>query len=475
MLTSLPLDYDLQLPSTGTILPPVFHKFPPSFHTKLVGLHPRMPSPIQIATSTKKRAKKLQDCCVAYYIYNAYEHLVSYDCDAKKIAAQMVESPPSQCVVLSNGVVAMTSETATYGNVVVETIQSSGEKQIISLPQQEQGDLKFVLLEFPKNHVCIYRHDHLFFFDPLNPFTTHKSVKVDSTSYQQLDGKLYLWSGDKWCVFDGVSMPEVWQKMPENCPMSIEGTPVWVSPTQFVHYSRQRRRNVCIYDTTTQKCQPLPLKPYADTKLGEVYFIVDNCRVLVTQWPGWDEQSSQVRLTVFCTKSMQVLYENLEWYNNQRVGLAPMKTIVGGFQWPYLQTNFKNGPEVQIFNLETNKLLCSHATNILSQMVKTTFLNELAIVQAQGEYDVLKLSKDTNRSLKFRSGQLFRHEFLDCQPELKLLITVPEEVAIPIVVEPPKSEVPVPKTEEVKVEEKKPDAQPVTPATDPSASTCTIC
>lgn len=52
-----------------------------------------MPSPIQIAVSnTKKRPRKgVADCCVAYYIYNAYEHLVSYDCDGKKITSQMVE------------------------------------------------------------------------------------------------------------------------------------------------------------------------------------------------------------------------------------------------------------------------------------------------------------------------------------------------------------------------------------------------
>lgn len=470
-------------------LPPVFRKYPKSFHDRLLTQYPCYPSPVQV--TTKKRTKKIQDCCPAYYIYNAYEHLVSYDCDGKKITSQMVESPPSQCIVLSNGTVAMTSETATYGNIVVETIEKTGEKQTISLPQQEQGDLKFSLLEFPKNHVCVYHHDHFFFFDPLNPFTTHKSIKIESSSFQQLDGKLYLWSNDenngKWCVLDGANTELVWKSMPETCDRPIEGTPVWVSPTEFVHYSRQivsRVRNVCVYDTTNQKCEALPLKSYCDGQLGEVYFVVDGCRVLISQWPSWDEQSSQVRMTVFCTRTSSILYENLTWYNNQRVGLAPMKTIIGGFQWPYLQTNMMSGPEVQIFNLETNKLLCSHQTNILNQVVKTTFVGDLAIVQTGQEYDVLKLSKDTNRSLKFRSGQLFRHEFLvevPVVPELKLVVTPAEEVKV----EPPKSETvvviePKMEVEPTKEEKKSEPAQPqpptpVTAPTDPGASTCTIC
>lgn len=382
--------------------------------------------------------KPTVDCCVAYYIYNAYEHLTGYDCDGKKLTSQMVESPPTQCVVLSNGVVAMTSETAMYGNIVLETINKTGEKQIISLPQKEQTDEKFILFEFPKNHVCVYRHDRLFFFDPLNPFTTHKSVKVDSSAFQQLDGKLYLWNLDNWRVYDGVTLPSVWNTMSNDCPWPIQGTPEWVSPTQFVHYSYANGiRTVCLYDTTTKVCRPFPLKNFNETKrLGEVWFVVSGCRVLITQWPGWDEQSTFVKLTVFCTQTFEAIYENENWFDNRRVGLAPMKTIVGGFQWPFLQKNMPD--EIQMYNLETNQLLCACETTCLSP-VQTTFIGLLAIVQSQNEYDVLRLNKDTNRKLKFRSGQLFVHKFLDETIPIPtappLTIIVPEETAKDIVVD----------------------------------------
>ncbi len=435
-------------------LPPVFQKFPLAFHAELLRGYPRMPMDV---AKPKPKLRRLESKSVtaAFYIYDPFDHLAAYNEDGKKMGTQMLEAPPTQCVVLSNGTVVTTASGSP--NIVIETIQTSGEKQVFSLPPEEQTNGEYSLIEFPKNHVCVYRPDHLFIFDPLNPFTTHRSVEAVSKAFQQFNGNLYLWNETQWAVFDGVT-PIVWTPAFTNGdgpkwvsfdgkPIAftndwlIESSPIWVSHTEFVHMSKGR---VCIYSTEAKLSNPFPLKPYVDGKFGKLYFVVDRENVLIAQWPSWSEQSTQVRLTVFCTKRTEeptVIYENLNWFNNQRVGLTPMNDIIGGFKWPFLQTNMMNGLEIQILNLETNRLLCSFSS---SDVVRTAFLGDsLAILQTDRDVDIVKLKKDTNRDLNLQRGQLFLPKFQDAlhpptpfasppiTPEIKEpLKEVPKEIVV---------------------------------------------
>lgn len=404
---------DMQRPKS------IFDRYPPEFKSELEGRFPQQPSSITI-TIPKRMGKTSAHRPVAFYVHNSLEHLTSFDADGQKIQSQQTESTPTKCLVLSNGVVVMTFEGKEFGNVTLETIQPTGEKQIISLPEHQQQEKEpYELVEFPKNCVCVWRQTGLFIFDPLNPFTTHQSFPEPSNEFQQLDGRLILHQSN-------LMMSEKWIQLKEGKDNEIEQSVLfeptkeqsvwkWISSTTYLNSSFQLGSIEQKYPSN------LPLKPYIDNLLGDLFCVVDRHYVLVAQWPSWNERSTQVRLTVFDTNTtpISIVYENLTWFNNQRVGQAPMRTIIGAFSWPYLQVNkMHDGSDLEIFNLKTNKLLCACTFTTPCDEFRTIFLGDLAILQSDGEYDILNLKRDTNRSLRLREGRMFFNQFVP-EPEPK--------------------------------------------------------
>lgn len=492
-------------------IPSVARKFSPDFYRNLRSKYPQAPKTMQINVRRALKRPLLQPKPVAFYMYNIFDHLVSFDADGTQIEERKGDGMVRQCVVLSNGCVVTTLDGAIFKNIVLETYNpATGDKQTVSLPQEEQTTETYTLLEFPKNHVCVYRKSSVFVFDPLNPFTTFARRAVCSHDYQQFNGALYLWCNvaKTWTILSNSKL-DIAKVVKADISFDAKCTPRWVSPSSFVCMIdaspvKPYGGTVGLFNIDTNTFAPFNLKPYVNDSVGQLVHYVDRHYVMIVQWPGWAEQSTDVRMTVFCTKTNETLFSQT-MLNNRTTGLAAMNDFVGGFKWPYVQLKFSELLNVQVYNLDTRLIEFNYPVSIMTvkEPIATVFMGELAIMSIKQEVVVRHFKQIKTKSLMF--GRLFYPNFQDetipiappitvvtPQETLPYRLTVivdpptdaPAEIVKPveadvakdIVVDTPKSETPVVKVVEVESKPTEVKTAPVTVAIDtkPAEGGCSI-
>jgi hypothetical protein len=411
-------------------LPSVYHRIEnaKTFHADLLKKYPQARKPLTIHLPKRNKTVVIGSGIrkpTAFYICDAHNKLVAFDEDGTRQDARSLERSPDQCIILSNGCIVQSYAGNVYNNLVISTFMDETH-QVISLPEAE--DVKsYTLMEFPKNHVCIYRSTQLFIFDPLNPFTTNRTIEVKSTFPQQFEGNLYLWNANtiygEWVIRPG----DLTKAMSVVRASQHFYDPKWISSHQFVALNQFKQ--IGIYCTKSKLFGLLQLTEYANNKLGRCMYITSKNYVLVAQWPSWDEQSFDVRLTVFCIEGMDFkkVYENLQWFNNKQVGTAPIYSMIGGFSWPYLQKFLVVNLTLSIDNLETNKNIGRFKCNV---PVKCDFVGDhLAVVTNPMNSSCVRIPlRETEygsipMDLPFTSGRMFRNTF---SPEKLSIVITPD-------------------------------------------------